>query len=151
MLGGGHLSFGEVSDSCLQAGSDRHPGARTVFLQSSYAGLLLFGQGMYMCVCKCTIIVEQNKEPCLTVGRSAFYSRSAVYMLTFSKSRNRRHSVRVREWCHVSESSVNPWLIITHHESFFHTNAHQRLEHFTVQLVTCTRSSEIYVGRLWRD
>lgn len=51
LLGGGHLSIGKVPNSGLQTGSDGHPRARTVFLQSPHAGLLLFGQGMCQCVC----------------------------------------------------------------------------------------------------
>lgn len=45
LLGRGYLSTGKVPNSCFQTGADRHPRARTVFLQSPYAGLLLFGQG----------------------------------------------------------------------------------------------------------
>ena len=61
LLGGGHLGIGEVPDSCLQTGSDRHPRARAVFLQSPDAGLLLFGQGVCpsgVCVCVCFVFLQ---------------------------------------------------------------------------------------------
>lgn len=60
--GGGHLSFGKVSHSRLQTGSDRHPGTRSVFLQSAHAGLFLPVKGRCVWVCARVCLRERKKD-----------------------------------------------------------------------------------------
>lgn len=47
LLGRGYFSTGKVPNPCIQTSSHWHPWARTMFLQSPHAGLLLFGEGTF--------------------------------------------------------------------------------------------------------